>query len=92
MNLLSIKQLTKATGVDQSKLHRVIKLMNVPTYSLGKRKRCLDTYSQDLLFMHLSNLRMINFITLPSKMNIKEPEPEPIYSDRNNFIKLGYLE
>lgn len=91
-NLLSIKQLTKITGVDQNKIHRVIRLMNVPTGSLGKRKIGLDAHSQDMLFKHLSNLRIINFITLPSKMNVKEPESEIIYTDRNDFIRLGYLE
>jgi len=90
-NLISIKQLTKITGVNQNELNRVIRLMNVPTTILSKRKQYLDTYSQELLFKHLKDTRIskveFEFIVLPSKMN----KPTPEYS-REEFIKKGYLE
>jgi len=90
-NLLLIKQLTKITNVNQNELNRVIRLMNVPTTILSKRKQYLDTYSQELLFKHLKDIRIskveFEFIVLPSKMNKSTPE----YS-REEFIKKGYLE
>ncbi len=48
-----------------------------------------DIYQQEYIFTILWMENRMEWVTIPSKMNT--PEPDVIYSDRENFISAGYI-
>ena len=87
--LRTISEIAEAVNLHKDRIRNLIRKEKIiPTHSRPFR---FDEYQQDYIFRIIYMEQRTEYITLPSKMNIPEPEVTlPVYS-RLDFIKNGNL-
>jgi len=86
-NYKTIAQVARICDTDYDHISSIIAKENI--IPVKSNPYMLDEDQQTIIFMVMHYEQRTRYLVFPSKMN--EPEPEPIYSNRNDFIKNGNI-
>ena len=83
--MLTISQFAKVCGVEIHIIRSIMKRDSIIPRTHGIQS--LDKNQQDIIARILYFEGKIEYLTFESKMN----DMKPIYENRNDFVKLGYI-